>query len=127
MGKTALLEALWLYSGPNIPDLGDRLARFRGIPGQDPGRLMHDLYYDFDPKRTIALSAKGNTEVDKGTLNVKLQERDDSVLTTVPASDSPSDSPRGSQESNVSAISDAAIVLDSPTIKAKNIARLAGG
>ena len=112
MGKTALLEALWLYSGPNLPDLGDRLARFRGIPGQDPGRLMHDLFYDFNPKNTITLSAKGNDEVDKGTLNVKLQRRDDSLLTTVPASDSPSDPPRGSQESDVSAISDTAIVLN---------------
>ena len=112
VGKTALLEALWLYSGPSLPDLGDRLARFRGIPGQDPGRLMHDLFYNFSPKRTITLSAKGNDEVDKGTLNVKLQKRDDSLLTTIPTSDSPSDPPRGSQESNVSAISDAAIVLD---------------
>ena len=22
MGKTTLLEALWMYSGPNLPDLG---------------------------------------------------------------------------------------------------------
>lgn len=120
MGKTALLEALWLHSGPNLPGLGDRLARFRGIPGQDPGRLMHDLFYDFDPNRTIVLSAKGNDEVDKGTLNIKLKKRDESLLTTVTASDSPSDPPRGSQESDVSAISDTAITLDYTDAKGKN-------
>ena len=43
MGKTALLEALWVYSGPNHPDLGNRLARFRGVLAQDPGRFMYDL------------------------------------------------------------------------------------
>lgn len=112
MGKTALLEALWLHSGPNIPALGDRLARFRGISGQDPGRLMHDLFYDFDPNRTITLSANGVGEVDKSTLNIKLQKRADVVATTVSSSDSPSTPPRGSQEPGVSTVSDAAIVFD---------------
>ena len=112
MGKTALLEALWLHSGPNLPDLGDRLARFRGIPGQDPGRLMHDLFYGFDPNSTIILSAKGVGEVDKSTLNIKLQKRDDVVATAISSPDSPSIPPRGSQESDVSAVSDTAIVLD---------------
>ena len=57
-GKTALLEALWLHSAPNIPDLGIRLAAFRGVPGQDPRRLLHDLFFNFDPSRTITLSSK---------------------------------------------------------------------
>lgn len=115
MGKTAFLEALWLHSGPNLPDLGDRLARFRGIPGQDPGRLMHDLFYDFDPSRTITLSAKsakGIGEVDKSTLSIELQKRDDAVVTAVSTPDSPSTPPQGSQEADVSAVSDTAIVLN---------------
>lgn len=111
MGKTALLEALWLYSGPNLPDLGDRLARFRGIPGQDPGRLLHDLFFGFDEQRTILLAANGVDGVCKGILNIRSQMRED-VVTAVPASDSPSTPPRGSQETDVSAISDTAIVLD---------------
>ncbi len=112
MGKTALLEAMWVHTGPNLPDLGNRLARFRGIPGQDPGRLLHDLFYDFDPTQTITLSAKGVDGVGKGVLNVSLQKRDDVVVNTVSALDSPSDPPRGSQESDLSAVSDTAIVLD---------------
>jgi len=111
MGKTALLEALWLYSGPNLPDLGDRLARFRGIPGQDPGRLLHDLFFGFDEERTIILAANGVDGVCKGILNIRSQMRED-VVTAVPASDSPSTPPRGSQETDVSAVSDTAIVLD---------------
>jgi hypothetical protein len=112
MGKTALLEALWLHSGPNLPDLGDRLAKFRGIPGQDPGRLMHDLFYNFDPERTITLSAKGNGDVGHSTLKVKSQPRDNTAVTTVPAPNAPSAPPRGSQEPNISAVSNTEIVLD---------------
>ena len=111
MGKTALLEALWVYSGPNHPDLGNRLARFRGVLAQDPGRFMYDLFYNFDPQHKITLSAKGINRVDEGVLNIDLKSSD-SVVTTVSTSDSPSTPPRGAQETDVSAVSDAAIVLD---------------
>lgn len=111
-GKTALLEALWLHSGPNLPDLGDRLARFRGIPGQDPGRLMHDLFYGFDPNGTVTLSAKEVGEDDGSTLNIKLQKRDDVMATAASSPYFLSSPPRGSQDPDVSAVSDTAIVLD---------------
>ena len=120
MGKTALLEALWLHTGPNLPDLGNRLAGFRGIPGQDPGRLMHDLFYDFDPTLTIFLSAKGIGDAGKGDLRVTLQKRVDAVVNTLSALDSPSTPPRGSQESDVSAVSDTAIVLDYTDSEGRN-------
>ena len=112
MGKTALLEALWMHSGPNLPDLGLRLAGFRGIPGQGPGRLMHDLFYNFDPETTISLLANGDKNIDQSTLKVRLRPRDSSVVTTVPAPNSPYEPPRGSQESNISAVSNTEIVLD---------------
>ena len=54
-GKTALLESLWMHSGPNSPDLGLRLNNFRGITGVDPRRLLHDLFRNFDPQRIITL------------------------------------------------------------------------
>lgn len=111
-GKTALLEALWLHSGPNLPDLGDRLARFRGIPGQDPERLMHDLFHDFDPKCPIILSAKGIGEVGEGILNIRVRKRDSAVVTTVPASGSPSNPPRASQESDASTVSETAVEFE---------------
>ena len=110
MGKTALLEALWLHSGPNVPDLGDRLARFRGIPGQDPVRLMHDLFNDFDPECTITLSARGEGDAGKGILKVESQLMDSAV--PVPGPNGSSSPARGFQESDVSAVSDTEIVFD---------------
>lgn len=111
MGKTALLEALWLHSGPNRPDLGCHLSVFRGIPSEDPGRLLNDLFYDFDPEHPITLSATGNGNVGHGTLNITSQPRDRTVVTTGPATNGAA-APRGSQEADVSAVSSTEIVLD---------------
>ena len=36
VGKTALLEALWLLSGPDLPELSTRLNAFRGLPVTGP-------------------------------------------------------------------------------------------
>ena len=110
-GKTALLEALWLHSGPNIPDLGVRLSGFRGIPGPNPRRLLHDIFYDFDAERKIALSAQGNWGPAEQTLKITSRPAHSSVV-TVPATNSPSASPRGSQESDFSAVSTSEIVFD---------------
>lgn len=112
MGKTALLEALWLHSGPNMPELGDRLARFRGIPGQDPARLMHDLFHNYNSESAIELSAKGSGAVSQGTLKVMSRPRDNAVVTAAPNPHAPSMPPRGSQELDASAVSDTEIVFD---------------
>ena len=32
VGKTALLEALWMLSAPDLPDLSDRINEMRGLP-----------------------------------------------------------------------------------------------
>ena len=112
MGKTTLLEALWMHSGPNLPDLGLRLAGFRGISSLDPGRLMHDLFHDFDPARTITLLAKEDEEIGHSKLKVKLQPRDYTIVTTVPAPNAPFSPPPGTQEPNISAVFDTEIVFD---------------
>ncbi len=110
-GKTALLEALWLHSGPNSPDLGLRLNSFRGIAGPDPRRLLHDLFRDFDPQRTIALEAKGDWNNSQRSLKIKLQPRNTKVF--VPqASEEELPIPGLLREANVSAVSDTEISLD---------------
>ncbi len=110
-GKTALLEALWLHSGPNVPDLGIRLAGFRGVPGQDPRRLLHDLFYNFDPDRTITLSSV--REGSGGPSRLDISSRPfDAGETPIPFPNPPSAVPRGSQEPDVSAVSSSEIVLD---------------
>ena len=109
-GKTALLEALWLHSGPNIPDLGVRMSGFRGIPSANPARFLHDLFYDFDPDRMIELSARGGWSDNPRTLIVKSQTRSDTVTTPAPA-DPSLVPPRGTQETDVSSASNSEIAL----------------
>ena len=110
-GKTALLEALWLHSGPNSPDLGLRLNNFRGIAGPDPRRLLHDLFRNFDPQRTITLEAKGDWNNYQRRLRIKSQSRGTEVFVPqVP--DEQSLSGRVSRETNVSVVSDTEIVLE---------------
>ena len=59
-GKTAFLEALWLHSGPNLPDLGTRLHAFRGVQRSDPAHLLHDLFHGFNPEHSVNLVGKGH-------------------------------------------------------------------
>ena len=110
-GKTAFLEALWLHSGPNIPDLGVRLASFRGVQGPDPQRLLHDLFHNFDPRRTIRLSSL--LEFIEGERDLKIRSEPlNSVEIPVPFPNTASAIPRGSQEPDVSALSSSQIILD---------------
>jgi hypothetical protein len=110
-GKTALLESLWMHSGPNSPDLGLRLNNFRGITGVDPRRLLHDLFRNFDPQRIITLEAQGDWSGYYRSLKIKSQPRGPEVF--VPqAPDEQSLVGRVARETNVSAISDTEIVLD---------------
>lgn len=60
VGKTALLEALWLFSGPDLPDLGVRASRFRGMPGVSSEGFLNDLFWSFDSSLAIGISANGD-------------------------------------------------------------------
>ena len=108
-GKTALLEALWLHSGPNSPDIGLRLLGFRGISAPDPRRVLHDLFHNFDPELEITLAAKGPW----GTrdLGIHIQATDAETFSVQPIEEIPGFLP-GSQEPGLSAISNSEIVLE---------------
>ena len=111
-GKTALLEALWLHSGPNISDLGVRLAGFRGIPGPDLRRFLHDLFSNFDPARSIILSSlAGIGNIKKRKLKIELRQLA-ATDTPVPVPNAPFAIPRGSQEPDISATLSSQVVLD---------------
>ena len=60
VGKSAILEALWLHSAPNNPELSIRLLGFRGIEGLQPTNLLNDLHYDLNPENTIEFIARGS-------------------------------------------------------------------
>ena len=76
VGKSALLEALWQFSGPDQPDIGVRLNQFRGNNHINPGELLSDLFYRYDIAREIELSATGEWGPNRRTLRITSRERD---------------------------------------------------
>jgi hypothetical protein len=75
VGKTALLEALWMHHGAVIPDLGLRVDSFRGLDAGDPEEFMGNLFFGFDRRLVIELSAKGDWGEDPRRLKMSLQDR----------------------------------------------------
>ena len=73
-GKTALLEALWLLSGADLPELVARVRTLRGIPMLGPERTFHDIFRNFDIGRYIRISAYGDWGSLPRTLAIYLQE-----------------------------------------------------
>lgn len=55
VGKTALLEALWLHHGYHNPELGLRLRMFRGLTHFKRDEFLWDLFSQFDPEKRIEL------------------------------------------------------------------------
>ena len=82
-GKTALLEALWLLSGPDIPELGVRVNAFRGLPITGPDTIFRDLFRDFDTGHNIKVSARGDWGSRLRELEISLQDR--KQLPAIPA------------------------------------------
>lgn len=72
-GKAAILEALWLHSSPNVPDLALRLSRFRGIQTLDATRLCNDLFNDFDIGNPITLTGHGDWSNQKRELSISVR------------------------------------------------------
>ena len=58
IGKTALLEALWLHHGYHNPELGLRLRVLRGLGSFKRDEFLWDLFAGFDPEKTIELSGR---------------------------------------------------------------------
>ena len=75
VGKTALLEALWLLSGPDLPELSTRLNAFRGLPITGPDTIFRDLFCDFDTLQDIKISAHGDWGYPTRELEISLQDR----------------------------------------------------
>ena len=75
VGKTALLEALWIHHGAVIPDLGLRVDSFRGLDAGGSEDFMGNLFFGFDRSLVIALSAKGDWGAEPRRLEMYLQDR----------------------------------------------------
>ena len=60
VGKTAVLEALWLLSGPDLPELGGRVSAMRGLPTFGREYIFRDLFRNFDSGKSIKIAANGD-------------------------------------------------------------------
>ena len=78
VGKTALLEALWQFSGPDMPDLGLRLDQFRGLHVLDADELLFDLFYGYDASSPIELTASGDWGANPRRLWIETRARETS-------------------------------------------------
>ena len=75
VGKTALLEGIWLHAGQNNPELAQRLNLWRGLPGTEPGELFADLFKGYQADLPIKLSAIETGRRAPRTLTITRQPR----------------------------------------------------
>lgn len=74
VGKTALLEALWVHNGAASPNRTLQLDAQRGIRRADPESTIDNLFYGFNHDSVIELSATGDWSDKKRLLKVSTQE-----------------------------------------------------
>lgn len=58
VGKTALLEALWLHHGAHNPQLGFRIDGFRGLEVLRLDRPIWSIFHNFDDQSAIETQSK---------------------------------------------------------------------
>ena len=58
VGKTALLEALWLFSGSNSPRLAMELDKLRGVSESLEPNFSASVFRNFDARQPIEISTK---------------------------------------------------------------------
>ncbi|MCY4555767.1 MAG: AAA family ATPase [Chloroflexi bacterium] len=83
-GKTALLEAIWLHSGQNTPDLAQRINIWRGLPASEPGELFSELFRDYQTDLPIQLAASHDGGSTAGVLNIVRRRIADRTTTLAP-------------------------------------------
>ena len=75
-GKTALLEALWLFNGPDAPELVARLNAFRGLAPAGLQSTFQDLFYGFNKQTRITMAACGDWNDAPRELEISMQPRE---------------------------------------------------
>ena len=81
VGKTALLEALFLHSGPNQPGLAHVLNEFRGFQSINMSEVFREIFWNFDPGAIVELRAAGDWGGNERVLRVGLAKADSSQIT----------------------------------------------
>jgi len=73
VGKTALLEALWLHHGYHNPELGLRLRVFRGLDRFRRDEFLWDLFSGLNPEKIIELSSRDQANQTR-SLHITIRE-----------------------------------------------------
>lgn len=81
VGKTAFLEALWQFTGPDQPDIGLRLNRFRSFEPIESKEFSFDLFHKYDSSKPIHLVAKGDWGRNPRSLTLEIRSRSESRTT----------------------------------------------
>jgi AAA15 family ATPase/GTPase len=79
VGKTALLEALWLHHGYQNPSLGLKADVFRGMDRFKLDEMMWTLFLNFDASRTIKIESIDSNNL-LGTLKINFRQLPSSVI-----------------------------------------------
>lgn len=74
VGKTALLEALWLYHGYQNPLLGVNVDKFRGLETFRKDDFLRNLFSDFDIGEPIELRAVNRNGQDQA-LRISIEQK----------------------------------------------------
>ena len=72
-GKTALLEALWLFSGADRPGLAVSVDDFRGVVRSDPNSVP-GVFRNFDARQPVEVSANISPNGARGVLKMEAVE-----------------------------------------------------
>ena len=107
-GKTALLEALFLFSGPDLPELSERVNGFRGLPTPGREHIFRSIFNEYDTDKPIRISACGDWGNGPRTLDIRVQER--SGVAAVASN--PAKSPGFGQFSHSQVVGDYEVVFD---------------
>jgi ABC-type branched-subunit amino acid transport system ATPase component len=88
VGKTALLEAIFLHLGPTMPELGMRINQWRGIlqSGADLVENWDSLFHNLDVDNPIEISSRDEKE-QKRELTISLPEAGTGRLAELHASE----------------------------------------
>lgn len=76
VGKTALLEALWQFSGADQPDVGLRIDQFRGIQWIDMDHVFRDMFHGHDASQPIELRATSGHDSTQYVLRIETLVRE---------------------------------------------------
>ena len=76
VGKTALLEALWLFSGSNRPGLAMAIDKFRGVSETLEPNFSASVFRNIGARQPIVISTKGTPNGARRSLELEVEAND---------------------------------------------------